>query len=256
MTPEEYDAKREARYLRLLAAAERAEREGDAQYKESDRMASVIPMGQPILVGHYSEGRDRRYRERIHQKMRKGYALHQKADELRRRAEAVQRNTAIFSDDPQVVEKLEAKIQRLELRQAMMRQANKLVRKNDRDGLAEMGFSEPTITRLLTPEYGQVGFPDYQLRNNGANIRRLKERLQHIEAHANDETSEKVLGDIRIVDNPEVNRVQIFFPDKPSDKVRADLKAHGFRWSPSVGCWQAYRSNGSLYWAERIVKGE
>lgn len=257
MTPEEYDAKRKARYLRLLTAAERAEREGDAYYKESDRMASVIPMGQPILVGHYSEGRDRRYRERIHQKMRKGYELHQKATHLRRRAEAAQRNAAIFSDDPQASEKLEAKIQRLEARQEMMKKANKLVRKNDREGLADMGFSEPTIDRLFLPDYiGRVGFPDYLIRNNGANIRRLKERLTHIEAHANDETSEKVFGDIRIVDNPEANRVQIFFPDKPSDEVRAKLKSHGFRWTPSAGCWQAHRSNGALYWAERIVKGD
>lgn len=28
-------------------------------------MASVIPMRQPILVGHHSEGRNRRYREKI-----------------------------------------------------------------------------------------------------------------------------------------------------------------------------------------------
>ena len=35
-------------------------------------MMSVIPMGQPILVGHYSEQRDRNYRERAWNKMGKG----------------------------------------------------------------------------------------------------------------------------------------------------------------------------------------
>jgi hypothetical protein len=30
---------------------------------------------------------------------------------------------------------------------------------------------------------------------------------------------------------------QIKFPAKPDERVRACLKAHGFRWSPSMGCW-------------------
>jgi len=55
MTPEEYEAKRNARYERMLAAAARAEREGNAMYRQSDQMASVIPFGQPILAGHYSK---------------------------------------------------------------------------------------------------------------------------------------------------------------------------------------------------------
>ena len=58
LTREQYEAKREARYMRLLTAADRAESEGKRQREESNRMASVIPLGQPILVGHYSEGRD------------------------------------------------------------------------------------------------------------------------------------------------------------------------------------------------------
>jgi len=78
MTPEEYEAKRKARYLRLIAAAERAESESQAAYTASDKMSSVIPFGQPILVGHYSEAADRRYRERIHAKMRKGWTCTRK----------------------------------------------------------------------------------------------------------------------------------------------------------------------------------
>jgi len=106
MTPEEYEAKRKARYLRLIAAAERAESESQAAYTASDKMSSVIPFGQPILVGHYSEAADRRYRERIHAKMRKGWDLHEKAKDLRARPQTSLNNCAIFSDDPQASEKL------------------------------------------------------------------------------------------------------------------------------------------------------
>jgi len=30
---------------------------------------------------------------------------------------------------------------------------------------------------------------------------------------------------------------RIFFPDKPSEAIRALLKSAGFRWSPSAACW-------------------
>jgi len=65
---------------------------------------------------------------------------------------------------------------------------------------------------------------------------------------------EKQYGDIKIVNNASENRVQIFFPGKPEDSVRSELKHSGFRWSPSNGCWQAFYNNRSKYCAELIVK--
>jgi len=58
---------------------------------------------------------------------------------------------------------------------------------------------------------GRIGFPDYLLTNNSANIRRLKQRLGTIQAHSEDESSEKDVNGVRIVDNVEENRLQIFF---------------------------------------------
>jgi hypothetical protein len=95
LTPEEYAAKRQARYDRLIAAAERAERESDSARKESDRIASFIPLGQPILVGHHSEGHHRRALETIRNKARKGYELYKQAEEYRSRAASVESNNAL-----------------------------------------------------------------------------------------------------------------------------------------------------------------
>jgi hypothetical protein len=88
MTPDEYLAKRTARHQRLLAAAARAQRDSTAQLTEAARMAGCIPLGQPVLVGHHSEGRDRNFRARIDNKSRLGYELHLKAKELQARADA------------------------------------------------------------------------------------------------------------------------------------------------------------------------
>jgi hypothetical protein len=53
---------------------------------------------------------------------------------------------------------------------------------------------------------------------------------------------------ISIISNTEADRIQIFFPNKPNEDLRKELKSHGWRWSPKQGAWQrkktinAYRS--------------
>lgn len=255
LTREEYEAKRQARYERLLSLAEKAEKESAQNWKQASLMADVIPFGQPILVGHYSERRDRRYRARIENKHRKGYELHQKAQYYQDRAEAMRNNTAIFSDDPDAAEKIAEKIARLEKRQEAMKQANKYIRQGNKAGLLEMGFSEDQITKLSDPtNFGGPGFPAFELTNNSANIRRLKDRAKIIEIHANDETSEKTINDVRIVDSVEDNRLQMYFPSRTSRQTYNDLKHAGFRWTPSLGCFQAYRSYHANRQAETIAQ--
>lgn len=249
-----FDERRARRIERLRAAAERKRREGSNLVEQAHKMADVIPFGQPILVGHYSEQRDRNYRNRIESKFRKGFETQNEAAALEQRADAAESNTAISSDDPNAVEKIKAQIVKLEELQETMKAANKLVRKNDRGGLAALGFSESRIDQLFTPDFiGRLGFPSYEVTNNGANIRRLKERVKTLESHAHDETTETVIGDCRIVDSVEDNRLQMFFPSKPDDAVRSRLKSNGFRWTPTLGCWQAYRGAYRKQIAEQIA---
>ena len=59
-----------------------------------------------------------------------------------------------------------------------------------------------------------------------------------------------------VVANVEDNRVQLLFPAKPSEKVRRELKRHGFRWARSAGAWQRQligcRVTGAIALAERL----
>jgi hypothetical protein len=89
----------------------------------------------------------------------------------------------IASDDPQVVEKLKAKIDYLSAYGAMMREANKHVRNKDQAkgdaALQAMGFKPGTIANLRKPDFAnRIGFPDYEMSNNSGEIGRYKKRLE------------------------------------------------------------------------------
>lgn len=252
-----FDEHRENRIARFEELADKAKQESESTFNKAFSHLDGIEPGQPILVGHHSEGKHRRALERHDNSMRSAFALEKKATYYANKAEAAAANTAIFSDDPAATEKLAEKIERLEARQRMMRDANKLAAKKDVAGLEAMGYSQTDICRLLNPKYTyeKPGYQGWELSNNSANIRRLKQRLVEQVALESRESVEIEINGIRILENTEENRTQMFFPSKPSDEIRSDLKRSGFRWSPSQGAWQRHISSAARYHAERIAKG-
>jgi hypothetical protein len=72
--------------------AERAEATSDALYSRARTMADAIPFGQPILVGHHSEGRDRRFRARIESTFGRAFEAGDKAKYYERRAECARQS--------------------------------------------------------------------------------------------------------------------------------------------------------------------
>ena len=252
-----YEMKKANRIMNLRERAERANKEADGLWKRGHDMASIIPFGQPILVGHHSEGRDRNYRKRIGRTFDKACEATQKAKDLASRAASAESNTAISSDDPEATLKLKEKIAEAERSQETMKAVNKLLKKKggpDREGIYKLGLKDTHIDELLKPDFcGRIGFADYSITNNGANIRCMKERLALLEAKRNDEETETVINGIKIVENVDENRCQMFFPGKPAEEIRASLKSYGFRWSPYNGCWQRQRSNGATYSANLIA---
>jgi hypothetical protein len=259
LTPEQYEAKRAAKYARFLELAEKAERESQSAWNSAHQMADVIPFGQPILIGHHSEGRDRRYRARIEAKHRKGYELHQKAAYYADRAQSTQYNNAIFSDDPQASEKIEDKITHLEELQETYKAVNAAYRKFLKDpaslDAADLPAEYKVIIRDFKPEWsGDSPIPAYCLQNNGANIRRLKERAQTVTKRQAQEDSTLKIGNITIEASPSENRFRIYFPGKPDEATRTALKQHGFRWAPSQGCWSAYYNANARWFIETLKK--
>lgn len=259
MTVEEYQEKKQAKIDRYRDLADKNKNEAENLWNQGSNMASVIPFGQPILVGHHSENRDRNYRNKIDNKFRKSIEIEEKATYYEEKAERMESNSTIFTDDPEAGGKLAEKIKRLENNQIIMKSANKIIKSNKPDAvkideLVKLNFTESQAVKLLNPtNFGGAGFPCFTLTNNNANINRLKKRLNYVEKLASVGTSEIEINGIKIVDNQDQNRLQIFFPDIPSPEVRSELKHSGFRWSPTNKAWQSYRSASANWKAKQIV---
>ncbi|UTY30490.1 MuF-C-terminal domain-containing protein [Treponema putidum] len=57
---------------------------------------------------------------------------------------------------------------------------------------------------------------------------------------------------IKILNNTEMERVQIFFPGAPNEEIRNDLKSHGWKWSPRNFCWQRFNTENGIKDAMRV----
>jgi hypothetical protein len=226
----DFESERAAKAARFRQLAEKHANIATGRHFAARQRLEMIPLGQPILVGHHSEKRHRKDLTRIDEHFAKAKEHHDKAEYFRRRAAAAESNVVIFSDDPDATEKLVDKIERLKKRQGVMKRANQLIRKADREGLADLGFSEETIAKLFAQDFaGRTGFPNYALTNNSANIRRLEKRLAAIQnAQDNETTEEQFPGGVRLVDNVEANRLQIFSLRSPQKRSAENSNATGF----------------------------
>lgn len=160
---------------------------------------------------------------------------------------------AISSSDPNAIAKLQSKLKSCVELQEKMKKANKFVRKKDKEGLTNMGFSEREIEELFKPDFcNRIGYPDYALKNNNAEIRRLKKRIEELEKVEKElkelEEIEAVdCGDYEIVYDIPENRIKLIFKNKPNQEVRDRLKLLGFKWSPTNSAWQRFYNNSSKF---------
>jgi hypothetical protein len=260
-----YAEKLEGKRERLEERSRKAATEAASRFGAAHRIGSMIPMGQPILVGHHSEGRHRRDLAKIDRSMRKGIEAEDKAAELRGRAAAIG-TAGISSDDPEAVKKLKRELNQLRVNQDAMKAGNAAIKKHAKAGpeaqvaaLMALGWTEAIARKGLEKDFaGRIGFPAYKITNNGANIRRIEKRIAELVTKETTPARTPIEGSIEgmtftISENKDANRTQIVFSGKPSEAIRAKLKSGGFRWAPSEGAWQRQISNGAWYQATHAL---
>ena len=168
----------------------------------------------------------------------------------------------ISGDDPNALNKLRAKLESLERLQNRIKAANSAIRMKDQAKgdakLSEMGYSPSDIKELRSTDFcGRIGYPAYQLSNNNANIRRIRERIEELEKRQESPAPDgwKFDGG-EVVINTELNRLQIVLDDRPDADTKQTLKSHGFRWAPSQGAWQRQLTDNAIHAAKAITRAE
>lgn len=208
----EYELKKQKRIERLQQRAEMAREEANATYARAREMADAIPLGQPIIRNSTYQTQIN-YRRRMSDTFERSFEQSKKADYLEQKAEAAANNSAISSDDPDAIKKLEAKLEK------------------------EISDYENLKARAKTKK---LKIPDFVRANTTARIRSIKQRIERLKKLSAREDKSYTIGEIRVEECTKENRIRLYFPGKPEEEMRHKLKTNGFRWSPTNGAWQAY----------------
>lgn len=71
---------------------------------------------------------------------------------------------------------------------------------------------------------------------------KIHRELEAIKIKQTAESNEEEVNGIRIVDNIQENRIQLFFEGKPEKDTITYLKSKCWKWTPSKSCWQNWRN--------------
>lgn len=217
----DYEERRNKRIKRYNELSEKA-KERSEMYSNSNanRILEMTP-GQPILIGHHSEQKHRRLIEKAHNDIKKSIELDDKSKFYSSRAKSAENSKVIYSDDPNAVDKLKEKIQRLEHEKA----------------------------NIKAREHSA-----WELTNIGATIRETKRRIERLENLEKVDFPEIKFNGGKAINNKELNRIQLLFDDIPNKEVRKELKSNGFHWSRTEGAWQREFNENSINATKKIIE--
>lgn len=174
----------------------------------------------------------------------RAYASHQKAVGMSSRADGIEHalDRSIYSDDPDALESLAARIAELEAEREKMKAGNAAFKRGGIDAVREACGDKMTLDAakmMSLCHWEKRPFPSYAVTNIGANIRRLQKRGEEIKRAAERQRRVEAAGGVLITesDASEYSRVQ--FEEKPAAEILDALRAAGWWWAG--GGWQGKR---------------
>lgn len=165
----------------------------------------------------------------------------------------------VLSGETDAIQRLESKLAMMKAEQEKMKAANRAIRLKDEakgnQRLKEMGYTDEQIIELRKPDFcGRIGFADYVLKNNNANIHRVEHRLRTLKYSKEKGDTENDHKYFKVVENTEIMRLQLMFKEKPDADTRLILKRNGFRWSPKNGSWQRQLTQNAKYALKSVIE--
>lgn len=238
----------------VQTALDRYARALKENYLATAKSRAVAPS--PMVVGRSNYKGNRK----------KAHAIEQKAINAMDKAQsdlaaAIKRqspNAPISSDRPTAIEEIEDRISVRTEKQELMKAVNKAYSnyKKNKKSLDTAPIPEvyKNVIRKFEPDpMLDRPFPAYELTNNGAEIRRLKKRVEQLKAQRKDVSKGVSFEGGAIIDNVEENRLQIKYDKKPDAETIKKLKSFGFKWAPSKGVWQRFRGSSANYAAREVT---
>lgn len=230
-----YEEKQQRKLERAKELQEKHTRESQSRFNAAKKIGDMIPMGQPILVGHHSEKGHRRDLARIDNNMRKGIEHSETAEYYENKVKNIENPRGISSDDPEAIQKLEQKI----LEQEKLH--------------AELKATKPNPNAHLL-DLDSANMRSVYLTGYKTEIRRCKQRIDELKAKQSIPDFDETIQGIHIYTDKIENRIRMEFPGKPSEEFRSKPKSQGFRWSPYNSAWQKQISSYAIDQCKRLAQ--
>jgi hypothetical protein len=166
-------------------------------------------------------------------------------------------NNSISASDPQAIEKLTAKLNKCKELQDVMKGVNAHWRKYN-TCVGAPGITEEHAKKIdnkiatTNRSWERQPFSSYDLSSNNQEIHRLEGRIKEITRNQEVGFSGWEFEGGKAEINNDLDRLQLFFDERPDKDKCTVLKANGFHWSPTNGAWQRQLTQNAIYSANRI----
>ncbi len=215
----DYQERKQKRIQHYQEKSDKNKQAAEERMAAGSKIVSAIN-GQPLLIGHHSEKRHRADLKRMDNHFRKANELQEKSDYYESKAESAQNNSAISSDDPEAIQKLEEQLHALE---------------------------------KLREDTKKVEHTSYELNYISADIRRIKARIKELKELDQIEFKSIIIKNGKIIHNKEKNRLQILFDEIPEETVRDKMKQNGFKWARTDKAWQRLFNTNAIRAIKRLI---
>ena len=154
----------------------------------------------------------------------------------------------ISGADPDAIEKLTKKLERLQEEHKEHLAANKKAAAEVKAGRASYAYG--TFGSVTTNDGKEL--PTYFTDNESAEIRRIKGRIEQLQKQKENPAKTENGEGWSLYEDTDAGRICFEFDCKPAQEIINTLKSNGFRWSPSRKRWQRQNTDNGRRAADRV----